>query len=102
ILHRDVDRSGILAKVIEPDDVGVRHRGGSPCLAHEAEDETLIPRVLGAQDLQRDGSLQSGIPGTPGNREAAFAYRLKELVAAADQRTCHATSWTVRINKPPP
>ncbi len=81
-LHDDVRAAGVLAEVVDRDDVGVAQRGRRLGLLPEARREVGVAQVLGAEKLERDVATELGIGGTVDGRHPATAQQLDQVVAA--------------------
>src|SRR4029079_18653847 len=82
-LHDDVRAAGVLAVVVHRDDVRVAQRGGCLGLLAEARREVGVAQVLGAQELERDVTTETGISGAVDGRHPARAEQLDQSIAAA-------------------
>ena len=81
-LHDDVRAAGVLAEVVDRDDVGVAERGGRLGLLPEARREVGVAQVLRTEQLERDVATELGIGGAVDGRHPAAAQQLDQAVAA--------------------
>ncbi len=89
-LHCDVVRAVDLVGIVSADDVGVDELAGGANLALEPPYHARDGKVLAADDLERDGSLERDVPRLEDLPHAAFAELVqddigseRQLVAAA-------------------
>ena len=88
-LHRDVGRAGVLAEVVDRDDVGMREAAGGLRLAAEARD--LIGGVLALELLGADG-LDAPRPARSPGRSPRRRRPSRPCRARDGSRTCRAWS----------
>ena len=84
-LHDDVRAAGVLAEVVDGDDVGVAERGRRLGLRAETRREVGIAQVLRTEQLERDVATELGIGGAVDGRHPAAAQQLDQAVAAAQR-----------------
>src|SRR4029079_13672849 len=85
-LHDDERAGGVLAVVVDRDDVGVVQRRGALGLLAEARAELRVAAVLGPQELGGDVTIELVVVGPIDRRHAALAEQLDEPIAAAQNR----------------
>ena len=83
-LHDDERAGGIGAVVVDRHDARVIERGGRLRFLAETSEEVGIPAIFGAQDLDRDVTLQLGVAGAVDRRHAALAEQFDQSISTAE------------------
>ena len=85
-LHGDEVRAGVLAPVVDADDVGVAEVGRGLGLAAEPLDEVGVDGELGEQHLDGDLAVEQAVAPEEHVGHAAAPDALAQLVAVVDDR----------------
>jgi hypothetical protein len=81
--------SGLLAHLVDGDDVGMVQPGGGASLLLEAPDEQMVLRHVGVQHLERDDAVEGGVVGLVHHGEAAAPDLVEDLVLADAPGLCY-------------
>jgi hypothetical protein len=97
VLHGDEHRAvGVLAKVVDIDNVRVIEARGGARFVEEALTGGFVACELGAKELDGDNSVEALVAGTVDDGGTAFAYLVHEEVASR-QDAAIANEWGIAV-----